>query len=751
MYYFESTIHFPRPACLVVFDTIANVPPKRQTMVNRRDFLKIGAASGAGLVWPWPADGHPKAFYGVSRALTPFVDPMPIPPVLTPTGTMNGDPLYEISAQQVQLQLHRDLQPTILWGYNGIVPGPTLKVNTNETIHVKWINDLRDNSGAYLTSHYLPVDLCLHGPDVAGNTPRIVTHVHGGHTPWTSDGFPDHTQLPGEEIIFTYPNAQEAATIWYHDHAMGITRLNVYMGLFGLYLISDSIETGLNLPQGDYDIPLVIGDRAFNDDGSLIYPSAWQQHYFGDVTLVNGKAFPYFEVEPRKYRLRIVNGSNARTYTLAFDNNLTIHQIGSDGGFLSETVALTTLTLSPAERADVIVDFSGQSGNIVLTNSASAPYTAPPGVGNIPNVMQFRVSGTATDTSSLPTTIRPVPPLLEADAVRTRTFNLGTVVDTCVGQGIKWTINGLGWMDVTEFIQLDTVEIWEFVNNTGRIHPMHIHLVRFQILDRTSLNSPNSVAVPPDPNEAGWKDTVLVNANETVRVIAKFEDYTGNFVYHCHILEHEDHEMMRQFVVADDLPVELEAFYARIDRNSVGLFWSTLTEQNNTGFEIQRAVRSDQPSSQLHTGSALSWERVGWVEGTGTTLERQTYTFRLNDHPPGRYLFRLKQIDLDGTFVYSEEVEIFVAIPEAFVFTEAYPNPFQTAAQIGLTVATDQEVSVEVFDSLGRQVANLFKGILPAQVVHRFQFAAHDLPNGVYTIRAKGAHFDQARTLVLSR
>ncbi len=188
------------------------------------------------------------------------------------------------------------------------------------------------SEGELRTEHILPVDLCLHGPNMQGNTPRTVVHLHGGHVAAENDGYPEDTMLPGEEQTFFYPNLQLPATVWFHDHALGITRLNVYMGLAGLFLIRDQFEADLGLPSGDFEIPLVIQDRSFNADGSLAYPAAWQDHFFGEYVLVNGKVWPYLEVRRGLYRFRLLNGSNSRVYTLSLSNGASFQQIGTDGG-----------------------------------------------------------------------------------------------------------------------------------------------------------------------------------------------------------------------------------------------------------------------------------------------------------------------------------------------------------------------------------------------------------------------------------
>jgi hypothetical protein len=325
------------------------------------------------------------------------------------------------------------------------------------------------------------------------------------------------------------------------------------MGLAGFYLVRDTVELGLNLPSGEYEVPLVIQDRTFAPDGSLVYPAAWQDHFFGDTILVNGKVWPFLTVKQGKYRLRLLNGSGSRTYELSLSDGAPFEQIGTDGGLLPVPVTVSAVRLAPGERADVIVDFEFYAAGteIILTNSAPAPFPGTPGEGVIPDIMKFIVSTESGYTLSVPATLRPLETLDELDAVEFRDFELQKGSDPCTGTA--WLINGLGWDDITEYPELGTTEVWRFTNRSGVMHPMHMHLVMFEVLDRQAFEEvggqvvPIGSPIPPPPEEAGWKDTVRVDASEIVRVIARFEDFKGKFPYHCHILEHEDHEMMRQF------------------------------------------------------------------------------------------------------------------------------------------------------------------------------------------------------------
>jgi spore coat protein A len=499
----------------------------------------------------------------VDCGLEPFVDPLPIPAVLQPTGTRaDGVPQYEVTMSEVAQQLHRDLPATDVWTYNGTFPGPTIEAVTGQPIEVRYVNDL-PTGNRRRGGHALEVDECAHGPNYWQDTARTVVHLHGGHVPARVDGHPDYDFMPGEFDVYEYPNNQPAATLWYHDHALGITRLNVYMGLAAYYLIRDDFENNLGLPSGQYEIPIVVQDRTFNPDGSFFYPPTIQNAFFGEKVLANGKVWPFLDVDQGMYRFRFLNGSQARTYKLRLENLadpaqvIPFQLIGTDGGLISAPIALGDFTMAPAERFDVVVDFGGfpAGTEIVLRNDNGATPV-------LPNVMKFVVQGNAGFTGALPAVLRTVDPILEAEAVQTRWFNLTQHVEDCAG--FEWVIEtldgpdpatanvlGVHWDDITEFPILGTTETWEFVNLSNMMHPMHVHLVQFQVLDR--VRESTGQAMPLAPWELNtWKDTVRVPPNTRVRVIARYESYLGRFPYHCHILDHEDHEMMRQFQAIND-------------------------------------------------------------------------------------------------------------------------------------------------------------------------------------------------------
>ena len=479
-------------------------------------------------------------------SLARFVDPLPRPPVAS---AVRREPAlrYRVAMRASSHKLHRDLPATPLWCCGGSMPGVTLETRSGEALEVEWVNELP-------TKHFLPIDHSLHGAGRDVPEVRGVVHLHGGKTPPESDGWPEDWWVPGQSRIYRYPNAQDAALLWYHDHAMGINRLNIYAGLFGLHIIRDDVEDALQLPRGKYEVPLVIFDRDIDTAGRLSYPAAadpehpWVPEYFGEIQLVNGKIFPFLEVQPRKYRLRILNAANGRFYRLTTDPALPLVQIGSDQGLLGAPASLSYLQLAPGERADVIVDFSEHRGtNIALKSDAFS-------------LMQFRVSAAkVADGSAIPAVLRSVTRIPESSAVLTRRLTLDEN-QNLVAESVGMLLNKTPWhAPITEKPVLNSTEIWELVNLTEDVHPIHLHMVKFQLLDRRPFDWYQYMtagtlrylgpAMAPDANELGWKDTVRVNAKTVTRIIVPFVGYPGRYVWHCHILEHEDNEMMRPYEI----------------------------------------------------------------------------------------------------------------------------------------------------------------------------------------------------------
>jgi spore coat protein A len=549
-----------------------------------------------------------------------FVNPLPNPLdpsfIFAPDGTTaTGEDLYTIGVFQFQQSLGLvdalgNPLTTTVWGYgkdrsSATYPGRSFQVYKDHPVNVLWTNNLVDDLGNPLP-HFLPVDETIHwampmDPPYPYSGVPVVTHLHGGHTESASDGLPEAWFTPGfaqkgatwKKKVLHYDLDQQAATLWYHDHALGITRLNVYAGLAGFFILRDDADTGrrdnpLGLPAFPYEVPIVIQDRMFTADGQLHYPSMPEEpgqpdpsvlpEFFGGFILVNGQAWPVLDVEPRKYRLRLLNGSDSRFYNMWINAGTAmtqgtgplIYQIGTDEGLLYAPVPLAQLTLGPGERADTIVDFAGFEGlTLIMRNNARSPF--PKGDAVDPQttgqLMAFRVGTAVTEPDNpLPVTLRPSPIVPPGLAVRTRQLVLFEGVD---GYGRLNPM--LGTADqgalhfnapITENPMLDDVEVWEIFNATEDAHPIHQHLVAFQILDRQrfrahvgengQLTNIRVIGRPQKPaaNEAGWKDTAQMFPRTVTRVIAKY-DREGLYVWHCHILSHEDHDMMRPYCVGD--------------------------------------------------------------------------------------------------------------------------------------------------------------------------------------------------------
>jgi spore coat protein A len=524
----------------------------------------------------------------VGHLLAKYVDPLPVPPVIA-AGGKAGQALH-IDMREVRQKIHRDLPPSKIWGYNGLWPGPTIEARRGQPIEVTWTNRLP-------VGHLLPIDSTIHGAEDSLPAVRTVVHLHGAAVEPDSDGCPEAwftaDGKTGPKFVSAtsiYPNDQPATALWYHDHCLGITRLNIYAGLAGLYIIRDDLEDALNLPSGGFEIPLILQDRQFLADGTLHYPRAvdgthpiWIQEFFGDVNCVNGKATPFLEVEPRKYRFRLLNASNSRFYHLrlfAADSSGKVaddgadapafSQIGTDGGLLPRPLRLHYLLIAPGERFDVVIDFSAYRNNhFALLNDAPAPYTMGGGMA-AREVMLFRVTKplSGLDGSQLPAQLAPFEPLDPALAERERFLAVTEVERPSDGYVVIGLLGNARWHEpITEDPKQGATEIWSFANTTGDVHPLHIHLVRFQVLNRQAFDVPAYLQtgkivfvgrpMAPESNERpAAKDTVKAYPGYVTRVIQRF-DLPGGltvppgkeylYVWHCHILEHEDNEMMRPY------------------------------------------------------------------------------------------------------------------------------------------------------------------------------------------------------------
>ena len=587
--------------------------------VPRRTFLKLSAAAGVAvtiapriLMSRVAASGDAISLDPLSQ--TRFVNalPNPLDPSFVFRPTTPGGSHYEIGVHQFEQTLGlRDPATgapllTTVWGYGNAAqpptyPGRTFVVRRDQQITVRWTNDL--TSGGTPLPHLLPIDPTVHwalmdaAPPYPASGVPVVTHLHGGHNRSDSDGLPDAWFTPGFaqtgrlfNETYTYDNDQEAATFWYHDHALGITRLNVYAGLAGFFIVRDDNEDALvaahHLPTGPYEVPFVIQDRRFDAFGGLLYPFEPDgpneppevtvlPEFFGDVILVNGQAWPALEVEPRQYRFRMLNGSDSRFYSLFLSSGQPFHQIGTDDALLDAPVALDRLVIAPGERQDIVIDFSAPAllgSTIILKNTARAPFPMgdPADPRTVGQIMAFRVTKpldvSVYPLTTLPANLRPIngPIVPLPTPVRSRKLLLfegkddfGRILPLLgtTEQG------GLDWDDeITENPGLHDTEVWEIHNTTVDAHPIHLHEVAFQVLDRQKFRAeqaPNGalsniryLGAPrrPAANEVGWKDTVQMFPGEVTRIVARF-DLPGEYVWHCHILSHEDHEMMRKYFI----------------------------------------------------------------------------------------------------------------------------------------------------------------------------------------------------------
>jgi len=559
--------------------------------LNRRRFMKVGTALGMAGALPVNSVAASES----TPELEKFVQPMPIPEVREPDGWWRGGDYYEISMEEVEKKVHPDLPPTTMWGFDGQVPGPVIKSHRYERINVRYDNsDLPEE-------HIFEIDDMIHGTSTEdydgydGPVPDVRTsiHQHGLNVERSSDGqarawnAPDGTKGPQfVKHVHELPNRQERMTSTYHDHALGVSRLNNYAGLHGFYIIEGWEEKRLDLPRGEYDVPIMLEDRSFEADGSLHYPDSFVANFAGDTAFINGAVWPYMEVEPRRYRFRLVNQSNGRTFALALENEdgddaPAMHQIAPGHGFLEDVVSighesdLESLIISPYERAEIVVDFSEYAGEtLTMTNGAAFPYAGPHGghddghgggmegtdgdggmdmggdehFPEIPELMQFRVADSVSepDHSAEPTELDlPGWSGPDKNAVKeTRQMTLGMRMK--MNEPDLHVLNGKASFEDRDYAQpqLGTTEIWELENTGHHSHPIHLHLVNFEIIGR----GPDGTHEPA-PNERGPKDIVRVDPGETTRILVKFENYTGKYPWHCHVLEHEEHAMMSQFEV----------------------------------------------------------------------------------------------------------------------------------------------------------------------------------------------------------
>ena len=475
--------------------------------ITRREALKLGAlASGSSLLLS-VALGYRGYTAGIgSPKVKPFTLPFRVPPVLQPVRSDATTDYYELKMCKASIEILPGKQ-TLIWGYNGIFPGPTIKQRQDRQSVIRFINDLGTSTSVHLNG--------------MASLPQY-------------DGYAQDLTPPGYYKDYIYPN-NRAATMWYHDHAIHETAHNVYMGLAGMYLVQDDLELDLPLPKGDYDVPLFLMDKIFADNGEQIFDDQGKTSLMGDVITVNGVQWPRMEVANRKYRFRLLNGSISRAYNLALSTGDNFIMIGTDGGLMSEPIPTKNFRIAMAERYEFIIDFSKYPlGTQVVLQNLQFPTNNYDGTNQI---MRFDVVREESDDSSIPSKLRHVEAISTDEAVRFREFRYDWI-------GGVWTINAKTWEKnrVDGNPQLGDVEIWRLSNNTGGwFHPIHLHLIDCQILDRNGNK--------PFPYERGWKDVFYVGENESVRVIGKFGPHTGLFMSHCHNAVHEDYDMMNQFQV----------------------------------------------------------------------------------------------------------------------------------------------------------------------------------------------------------
>ena len=501
--------------------------------LSRRDLIKVGLFSSAALMLPAERVARTKLAVAnrlpQSKLPEPFTLPWKTPPA-APKTTIGGVDYFTITQQQTKVNILPDRQTTI-WGYNGVTPGPTIYVDQHRPAVVRQICALPERH-----------------PELGYNV-WTSTHLHGSCSLPQYDGYASDTTPPGSFKDYRYPNIQDARTLWYHDHGVHITAENAYMGLAAQYILHDPVEQALPIPHGQYDLPFILKDVMFQDSGDLVIDDNNENGIYGDVVLVNGVPWPKMEVEPRKYRFRMLNACVSRSFDLSLDTGEPLTVIGTDGGLMPHPQPCAHVKIGMAERYEVVIDFSKyQPGQRVVMKNNSPENNIDFDTTDI--VCAFVVGSHVTDprNNEIPQDLNPnmrVMDLKASDASVTRNMRFER-------KHGGWTVNGQTWEDVVNSDYELTVanpaygdvEIWELENpGGGWFHPVHIHLVDFKVLDRNGR--------PPEPYEQGPKDVVYVGENEKVRVIMRFENQRGKYMMHCHNLVHEDHDMMVQFEVGD--------------------------------------------------------------------------------------------------------------------------------------------------------------------------------------------------------
>jgi FtsP/CotA-like multicopper oxidase with cupredoxin domain len=502
---------------------------------------------------------------------------------------------------------------------NNSFPGPTIRIQKGQTLNVEFHNQL--------------------------NQPSNI-HWHGLIAPEKMDGHPKDAVAPGGSYTYTFPIIQRAGTYFYHAHPHEQTAEQVYKGFAGFFIIDDPDEAKLGLPAGNYDLPLVIQDRRAASQPQFTYnPNMMEvmDGFLGDVALVNGTPEAYLEVARTLYRFRILNGSNARVYKLAFSDNRAFHVIGTDGGLIDTPVQVTSSLLAPGERLDILVDFSSnQLGQNVYLKSM--PFAAG-GMGTTyrqgveMNLLRFDVARSESSGGAIPSSLTPIAYYNPTEARRTRTFLLTMQMAMSGMHQINGKVFEMNRID--EIVPLHELERWQIVNYTDEFHPIHVHGIQFQVLDR---NGNRDLA----PIDKGWKDTVLVNPNETVNVLIRFDNYAGIYLLHCHNLEHEDDGMMLNLQVAQTTDVK--------DESPVPQRYGWLHQNHPNPFTQATTIRYEIAAPQPAAVDLRVYDNLG-RQIAELVQQRQApgiyeIPFQGNQLPAGVYYVKL---NVNG-FVYSQDI-----------------------------------------------------------------------------------------------
>jgi FtsP/CotA-like multicopper oxidase with cupredoxin domain len=582
--------------------------------MKRRDMIIRAIQAGAVI-----SAGNPLKIFANEKknsVLTQLTgNPLRFPPVFTNGGTMT------LAQSPVTVWPG---QTTNAVAINGSYPGPSVVIQKGSTFTAHFVNN-----------HNQPATIHWHGVDV----------------PELMDGHPKDAIAPGGNYTYTFPVVNRAGTYFYHSHADMLTSEHVFKGFAGFFIVDDPAEIPLGLPRGNFDVPLCIQDRRAADIPQFNYNPAMNDVMNGflcDTPLINGTPDAYFEVSKTLYRFRLLNGSNARIYKIALSDGRPFHIIATDGGLKDTAVQVTSFMLSPGERTDILVDFSSYTlgQNVFLK---SLPFTAPGSgtyvQGTEMNLLRFDITGSASSGGIVPASLPPINYYNPADVTAVRNFTLtmnGSSMNMHRINGLTFQMDRIDWL--TPF---DALEEWKIINASNMLHPMHSHSKQFQVYSRNG-----STNLPPE--DKGWKDTVLLNPFETVRLLVKFNTYQGEYLFHCHNLEHEDDGMMLNFKIVDP---------------------------------------------------------IGINEGNSN-------------------------------------------VAEGYKLHQNYPNPFNPSAKIKFEIPKDSNVRINVYDSLGKEVATLFEGFKKEgtyEITFNADLINGGLPSGEYFCKLVSENVLLSIKMILSK